>query len=75
MKIKVKDNTGLERDVSSNAIINVDGSAYAAVLAKRKAMAEAQSKMNGLEEEVAFLKESQRQLQETVNKLISLLDK
>jgi len=75
MKIKVKDSTALERDVGSNAIINVDGSAYAAVLAKRKATAEARSKVNALEEEVSHLKESQRQLQETVNKLISLLDK
>lgn len=75
MKIKVKDNTSLERDVSSNAIINVDGSAYAAVIAKRKATAEARSKVNALEEEVSCLKEAQRQLQETVNKLISLINK
>jgi hypothetical protein len=75
MKIKVKDNIALERDMGSNAIINVDSSAYAAVLAKRKATAEAQIKVNALEEEVLQLKESQQQLQETVNKLISLLDK
>jgi hypothetical protein len=75
MKIKVKDSTALERDVCSNAIINVDVSAYAAIIAKRKATAEARSKINTLEEEVLQLKESQRQLHETVNKLISLLDK
>jgi hypothetical protein len=75
MKIKVKDSTALERDVGSNAIINVDGTAYAAIIAKRKAVAQSKIKIASLEEEVSHLKESQRQLQETVNKLISLLDK
>jgi len=75
MRIKVKDSTALERDTSSNAIINTDCTAYAAIIAKRKATEEARIKIISLEDEIVQLKQAQQQLQETVNKLIALLDK
>lgn len=56
-KIAVKDEPSLERDASSNAILNRDAHGYAMAVARKMESDQKEKRIVSLEEEIASLKE------------------
>lgn len=56
-KIAVKDEPSLERDSSSNAILNRDAHGYAMAVARKMENDQKEKRIVSLEEEIASLKE------------------
>ena len=74
-RLKVKDNLMLERDCNTNAIINTDHNAYDQMLNKINEHRQNVQRLNGIEDDIKSLKNSQSQLVDKLNIIISLLDK
>jgi hypothetical protein len=74
-RLKVKDNLMLERDCNTNAIINTDNTAYTQMLNKINEHRQNVQRLNSIEDEIKNLKDSQCQLVDKLNTIISLLDK
>ena len=74
-RLKVKDNLMLERDCNTNAIINTDHNAYDQMLNKINEHRQNVQRLNGIEDDIKSLKDSQSQLVDKLNIIISLLDK
>ena len=74
-RLKVKDNLTLERDCNTNAIINTDHNAYEQTLKKINEYKQNAERLNCMENDIKSLKDSQGQLVDKLNIIISLLDK
>ena len=61
-KVNVQDEPSLERDTSSNAILNRDSHAYAMAVVRAQAQLQEQQRILSLEEEIAALKQLVNQL-------------
>jgi len=71
-RIKVKDNRDLERDVSSNAIVNTN---TVALEKAKKRQADAQKERDKLRDVTREVNEIKCEMQDIKNMLIKLLDK
>jgi|688.fasta_scaffold1908214_1 hypothetical protein len=71
-RLKVKDNLTLERDLSTNAIINTDVSSYESMLVRRKAFFEKDAQIASLQNDVDDLKAMHTQMAEQIQKLITI---
>lgn len=74
-RLKVKDNLTLERDCNTNAIINTDYNAYDQMLNKINEHRQNSQRLKCMEDDIKNLKDSQCQLVDKLNIIISLLDK
>tara|TARA_B100001093_G_scaffold302627_1_gene288624 strand:- start:330 stop:536 length:207 start_codon:yes stop_codon:yes gene_type:complete len=68
MRLTVKDNTALERDNSSNAILNNDSKAYQAALLRKKYNRESSEEFKNLKSEISELKDLVQTLIVKMNK-------
>jgi len=71
-RIKVKDNKDLERDMSSNAVVNTNKTAYE--IAKRRAR-DAQKERDNLRDVTREVNEIKCEMHDIKNMLTQLLDK
>ena len=71
-RLKVRDNLTLERDLSTNAIINTDSSSYESMLVRRKAFLEKDAQIASLQNDVDSLKAMHAQMAEQIQKLITI---
>lgn len=74
-RLKVKDNLTLERDCNTNAIINTDHNAYDHAINKINEHRQNAQRLSNMENDIKNLKNSQCQLVDKLNIIISLLDK
>tara|TARA_B110000483_G_scaffold193547_1_gene230333 strand:- start:5935 stop:6141 length:207 start_codon:yes stop_codon:yes gene_type:complete len=68
MRLTVKDNTALERDQTTNAILNNDSAAYKAALLRKKYSKKSSKEINELKNEVSELKDLVKTLLVKMNK-------
>lgn len=72
MRLKVKDNLKLERDVSTNAIINTDVSSYETAILRRAAFLKKDVQIAALQTSVETLQTQHAAMQEQIEKLITI---
>lgn len=68
MRLIVKDNTALERDQKTNAILNNDSVGYQAALLRKKYNKKTSEEINELKSEIAELKDLVKTLVVKMNK-------
>ena len=68
MRLKVKENTALERDARSNAILNSDSAGYSAALMRKKYHSNTSKEVANLKSEISELKDLVKTLIVKMNK-------
>tara|TARA_R110002153_G_scaffold265488_2_gene428180 strand:+ start:112 stop:318 length:207 start_codon:yes stop_codon:yes gene_type:complete len=68
MRLIVKENTALERDQSTNAILNSDSAGYNAALLRKKSYKKSTEELNELKSEISELKDLVKTLIVKMNK-------
>jgi len=68
MRLTVKENTALERDVKTNAILNSDSSGYKAALLRKKYNKKFAEEIKELKDEISELKDLVKTLIVKMNK-------